>query len=70
MSKAESAALSPAFHPGSYLAHSQDFDIPPGAASNQPLEDVFEHGKTVLRLGQILGMKAEVEDPSMAGRGC
>jgi hypothetical protein len=61
--------LSPAFHPGSHLAHSQDFDIPLGAASNQPIQDVFEHGKTVPRFGQILRMKAEVEDPSMASRG-
>jgi hypothetical protein len=36
------------------------------AGSDQMFQHVFKHGKTVRRFRQVLGMEAEVKDPSMS----
>jgi len=48
--------LSPAFHSGRHFTHRQNLDIPTVARSHQEIQDLFEHGKTLLGLSQVLGM--------------
>jgi hypothetical protein len=57
------------FHPGSHIPHGQDFNIPTISTAKQPVEDVVQNGKTIVRFGQVFGMQAEMKDSSVASGG-